>query len=91
MTAEMTYELTLFVNGASDLSARAITNARALCETHLRGRYELSVVDVREAAVDFGGELLATPTLVKHRPTPERRLVGALSDPGRVLATLGLP
>ena len=33
---EFFYELTLFVSGASDLSARAIANARRLCETHLR-------------------------------------------------------
>ena len=41
-------ELTLFVSGASDLAARAIANARKLCDTHLHGRGNLSVVDVHE-------------------------------------------
>ena len=45
---EAGYELTLFVSGASDLSARAIANARRLCDVHLDGRYHLSVVDVHE-------------------------------------------
>ena len=45
---DVVYELTLFVSGASDLSARAIANARRLCDVHLRGRYHLSVVDVHE-------------------------------------------
>jgi hypothetical protein len=31
-TAEAKYELTLFVSGASGLSARAIANAKQLCE-----------------------------------------------------------
>ena len=42
------YVLTLFVTGASDLSGRAITNIRALCEEHLAGRYTLHVVDVHK-------------------------------------------
>lgn len=74
------YELTLYVSGASDLSARAITDARQLCDIHLAGRYHLSVVDVYQdpAAVRASG-VLATPTLVKNRPLPVRELVGDLS------------
>jgi circadian clock protein KaiB len=84
------YELTLLVNGASDLSARAIAHAKRLCEVHLPGRYQLSVIDVRDATA-FGEELLVTPTLVRNQPLPERRVVGDLSDIDRVFATLRLP
>jgi len=86
------YELTLFVSGASELSARAIANARTLCDGHLDGRYQLNVVDVHEdpaAAVD--SDVVAAPTLVKHRPLPVRKLVGDLSDTHRVLLALDLP
>ena len=48
---DRTFVLTLFVNGASDLSVRAIGNVRALCEQHLAGRYRLEVVDVHRDAV----------------------------------------
>jgi len=85
------FELTLFVSGASDRSARAITNARELCEAHLHGRYDLTVVDLHEdlsRALD--NRVLAAPTLVRQRPLPVRRFVGDLSDVVRVLSALGI-
>ena len=70
---EVFYELTLFVSGASDLAARAIANARRLCDLHCAGRYHLSVVDIHEDPSSLlTNNLLATPTLVKSRPTPVR-------------------
>ena len=86
------YELTLFVSGASDRSARAIASTRELCDLHLRGQVRLSVIDVRDdpAAVTAHGVTVA-PTLVKHVPPPVRRLVGDLSDFDRVLRVLGIP
>ena len=80
------------MSGASELSGRAIANARRLCETHLAGRYELSVVDIHEtpkALID--DEVLATPTLVRTLPLPVRKLVGDLSRTDTVLRALGLP
>ena len=90
--AELTdarYELTLFVSGASSSSARAISNARAMCEAHLGGRYELTIVDVNQhPELARGRRVLATPTLLKGHPAPERMLVGDLSDRERVLLAL---
>jgi PAS domain S-box-containing protein len=84
-------ELTLFVRGASDLSARAITNARALCDVHLGGRSRLTVVDVHgDSAGSLGKELLVTPTLVRNLPLPVRTVVGDLSDVDKVLLALQL-
>lgn len=86
------YDLTLFVSGASDLAARAIANARHLCDTHLHGRCSLSVVDVHEdPAAVLTSRLLATPTLVRNQPLPVRRVVGDLSDTEKVLRALDLP
>jgi circadian clock protein KaiB len=85
------YELTLFVSGASDLSARAIGNARELCDTHLAGRYELAVVDVHEdAAAALNSDVIAAPTLVRNWPLPVRKLVGDLSRTDKVLIALDL-
>ena len=83
------YELTLFVIGASDLSARAISNVRELCDRYLPGRYLLSIVDLFDdpGAAERAG-VLATPTLIKSKPLPRRRLVGDLSRTERVLAAL---
>lgn len=92
MTDGTSYELTLFVSGASDISARAIANARQLCDTHLDGRCHLSVVDVHEdPAAVLSSRVLAAPTLVKNRPLPVRKHVGDLSNTAKVLLALDLP
>jgi circadian clock protein KaiB len=82
-------ELTLFVSGASDLSARAIADARALCDVHLGGGYQLLIVDVHDdpaAVLDNG--VVASPTLVRSRPLPLRRFIGDLSKADDVLLKL---
>lgn len=85
------YELTLFVTGASSLSARAVADVRALCETYLPGRYHLQVVDVhRNPALVTSRGVLASPTLIKDFPLPKRVLVGNLSDTNRVLLALDI-
>ena len=83
------YTLTLFVSGASESSALAITNLRALCDEHLPGRHQLSIVDINQEP-DRAGEhhVLATPTLVKHLPLPSRMLVGDMSDHQRILLAI---
>lgn len=85
------HHLTLFVNGASDLSARAIADARTLCDAHLGGRHELAVVDIQEdPAAALRSQVLAVPALVKNEPLPVRRVVGDLSDPTKVRLALEL-
>jgi circadian clock protein KaiB len=83
------YALTLFVSGASELSARAITNATRLCEAHLGGHYRLSVVDVHsDAAAVLSSHVVAVPTLVRVSPLPVRKIAGDLSNADDVLLAL---
>jgi circadian clock protein KaiB len=86
---DTSYELTLYVIGASDLSARAIANVRALCDTYLPGRHHLQVIDLlSDPTAVVGSNVLAAPTLIKSRPLPVRRLVGDLSETAKVLVAL---
>jgi circadian clock protein KaiB len=86
------YDLTLFVSGASALSAEAIAHARKLCDNHLNGRNHLAVIDIHEdPTAAAGSEVMAVPTLVRNQPLPVRRLVGDLSDTAKVLLALELP
>jgi circadian clock protein KaiB len=85
------YHLTLFVSGASELSARAIGAARQLCDLHLGGRGRLTVIDVHaEPDVAVTHRVRAVPALVRTRPRPVRRVVGDLSRAEHVLAVLRL-
>jgi circadian clock protein KaiB len=84
--------LQLYVAGSTPQSSRAITNIKAICETHLKDHYDLTVVDLYEQPDRAHHDLIdVTPTLIRYWPLPVRRLVGDLSQIERVLQTLDLP
>jgi circadian clock protein KaiB len=85
-------ELRLYVAGSTPQSSRAITNLKTICETHLKDRYELTVVDLYEHTERAEEDHIeVTPTLIRQWPLPVRRLVGGLSQTDRVLEALDLP
>jgi circadian clock protein KaiB len=90
--SDVQHVLRLYVAGSTPKSSRAITNLKAMCETHLKGRYVLTVVDLY---LQQGGtqddELMVAPMLIRESPLPVRRVVGDLSQTERVLAALDLP
>lgn len=89
--ASAIYTLTLFVSGASSSSARAVRNVQAMCEAYLSERYELTVVDVhQDVELARRHRVLATPTLLKQLPAPEKTLVGDFSDLEWVRTKLGI-
>jgi len=83
--------LKLYVTGATVRSLRAIGNVKAICEQHLKGRYDLEVVDIyRRPALARRDQIVAVPTLIKKLPLPLRLLVGDLSRTEQVLKGLDL-
>jgi len=86
------YRLRLFVTGASPNSIRAIANLKEICETHLKGKYELEIIDVyQQPLIAEREQIIALPLLIKKSPLPERRLIGDMSDVEKVLRGLALP
>ncbi len=85
------YVLRLFIAGSSPSSAQAVARLHALCDQYLEGQYDLEIVDVHQqpgrARED---DIFAIPTLLKELPVPLRRIIGDLSDEGRVLVALGV-
>ena len=91
MIASEKYLLRLYVTGLTARSTRAIKAVREVCEEHLRGQYELEVIDIYqqpELAREY--QVLAVPMLVKSAPAPARCLVGDLSDVETVLRSLDI-
>ena len=79
----------MYVTGTSPRAERAISNLQRICEQDLRGQYQLEIIDVLEHPQRAEDDrILATPTLIKQLPPPLRRVIGDLSDKGKVL--LGL-
>jgi len=88
---DVRYVLFLYVTGMTLRSMQAISNLRAICETRLRGRYELQVVDIyRHPRLARDAQIVAAPTLIRKLPLPLRRIVGNLSDEDSLLAGLDL-
>jgi circadian clock protein KaiB len=85
------YSLRLYVTGQKIQSQRAIANLRELCERELPGRYDMEVIDILvDPDVAERDRILATPMLVRRWPEPVRRIIGDLSDMGKVRAGLDL-
>jgi circadian clock protein KaiB len=86
------FSFRLYVTGQTEVTQVAQANLRRLCESRLAGRYELEVVDTIEQADRAEADrVLATPTVLRLAPEPQRRVVGDLSDPSRAATALGLP
>jgi circadian clock protein KaiB len=85
------YLLRLYVTGTTGKSVRAIQNVRRICEEHLKGLYDLEVVDIyKNLPLARGDQIIAAPTLIKRLPAPLRRLIGDMSDEQRVLVGLDI-
>ena len=83
--------LRLYVAGATERSRQAILRARHLCETELKGQYDLEVIDVyQQPILAREGQIVATPTLVRDFPRPVRRLIGNLANTDGLFVGLDL-
>lgn len=83
--------LRLYVVGSTPQSSSAISNLKRICEGHLKGRYQLEVIDIyQQPRLAEGEQIIAAPTLIKELPPPLRRFVGDLSNLERVLVGLDL-
>ena len=86
------YSFRLYVTGQTERSLAAEANLRALCDSRLPGSYELEVVNtIERPGLAEEQRILATPTVVRLAPLPQRRVIGDLSDHHRAAYALGLP
>ena len=85
------YVLRLYIAGTSSKSMRAVANIKEICESSLKNRYDLEVIDIYQQPVLMKGEqIIAAPTLVKKLPLPLRKFIGDMSDTERILVGLDL-
>ena len=85
------YVLRLYVAGLTPRSTAAIESVKQTCEDHLRGRYDLEIVDIyHHTTLAKGEQIIAAPTLIKKLPLPLRRLIGDMADEKKLLLGLDL-
>jgi circadian clock protein KaiB len=82
--------LRLYVAGNAPNSITAVANAKVICTEHYDEDCVLEIVDLlKQPLRALEDEIIVTPTLLRVRPLPVRRVIGSLSDTGQVLLALG--
>jgi circadian clock protein KaiB len=85
------WKLRLFVAGQTPKSIRAFANLTVLCEKHLKGAYQIEVIDLLEhPEMARGNQIIAIPTLEIKLPQKVQQIIGDLSNTDRVLVGLAL-
>ena len=85
------WQLRLYVMDTTAKSVTAFANLKKFCETHLKGRYRITVIDLaKQPQLARGDQILAIPTVVRRSPKPIRTVIGNLSDTERILVGLDL-
>lgn len=85
------WTLRLYIAGDSPKSRAALANLERLCDTHLKGKYKIEVIDLKtRPELAKADQILALPTLIRKIPEPMKRLIGDLSNAERALVALDL-
>ena len=85
------WQLRLYVVDETPKSVTALANLKRFCESHLKGLYRITVIDLlKQPQLAKGDQILAIPTVVRKLPKPVRTIIGNLSDTAHVLVGLDL-
>jgi len=88
---EATWQLRLYVMDQTPRSLLAIANLKKFCESYLKGRYQITVIDLlKQPHLAQGDQILAVPTVVRMLPKPVRTVIGNLSNIEKMLVGLDL-
>jgi circadian clock protein KaiB len=90
-TKSESFVFQLFVAGDETHSKVARDNLREICESHIKGRYTIQIVDVFkafDAALENG--IFLTPALIRVSPRPRIKIFGDLGDTRKVATVLEL-
>lgn len=85
------WELKLYVAGKTPRSNTAFENLKRICEEYLKGRYQITVIDLNEnPEIAFRDQIVVTPTVIRKLPPPLRKIIGDLSKKEKVLVGLDM-
>jgi circadian clock protein KaiB len=90
MAAKISLEV--YVAGRTPAAARALRNLYDICGSVFSEHdYEIAVIDILESPNKAErANILATPTVLRVSPGPERRVIGDLTDRDDVISALDL-
>jgi circadian clock protein KaiB len=83
--------MALYITDSGPNSDRAVANLEAICKEHLRGNFQLEIIDVLQHPLRaLADGVVVTPSLAKLFPLPAATVVGNLSDKSGLLRALGI-
>ena len=87
-----TWRFELYVAGDSPRSRAALANLERICRSSLGEDYAIEVLDLLQRPELWRRQqVLATPTVIRKAPAPQRRVIGDLSVTEQVLRGLDIP
>lgn len=85
------WDLRLYVAGQTPKSLAALANLKLICESHLKGKYRIEVIDLSaHPELARADQIVALPTLIRKFPPPMKRILGDLSNRERALIGMEL-
>ncbi len=86
----MRVELILYFDGKSDEQQKICSKIDQFCRDHIKS-YQLTKVDIRdEKQSALKSNIFVTPTLIKIRPLPLRKIIGGIDNTRKLLIALDL-
>ena len=83
------WNLRLYVAGQTPKSIEAFANLKKICETHIKHKYRIEIIDLAEnPELAKNDQILAIPTLVRKLPEPVKKIIGTLANEEKVLVGL---
>jgi circadian clock protein KaiB len=83
------WDLCLYISGPTTKSVAAFHNLEQICDEPLAGHYHIEVIDLmKNPQIARDAQIVAVPTVVRKLPSPIRRIIGNLSNIGRVISGL---
>ncbi|HRV91972.1 MAG TPA: circadian clock KaiB family protein [Anaerolineae bacterium] len=87
----MTLHFQLYIAGEHHHNHVAISNLQNLNKLYCQNQAKIEIIDLTKSPeVAIKARVVATPTLVKVKPSPVQRVIGDLSDIEKVATGLGL-
>jgi circadian clock protein KaiB len=84
------WRFSLYVAGGKASSQRALSALQRLCDHYLPNRHSIEIIDITDPSTPIPPDVLAIPTVIRLSPSPERRVIGDLSDLKKTAQGLGL-
>jgi len=80
----------IFIAGLNSRNRELISNFREVCATNLVShQHQIEVIDIlKNMEATEAKKILATPTIIREKPLPEKRIIGDFRENSKAIKAL---